>query len=400
MNPNDDNFDLVDIAEEIHIKKVFTNSEKSIISVIQDQKVNFFDTSNYKEFADNLGDSFNDINICLPLYRSQICLLVGNQGNTVFPYDQVVIYDFSTSKQIASIKLRFDDDTDRVHKLYANCKALFVVLKHKIMLFNILTLSYITTFEDVNGEDNLVSFGATRETHLTPHITVAYVSNLNPKIIKINKVNFDKKTSENSSILYSQHILNTDFDSIQFLSVSSKCKFLAVVCESGEKINIYSLRSYKARKYLWRGYARVIISDVIFDNEDKFLCLLSSKKTFHIYPLLRKYLNPKAKDPNQISNDNEDDDQDYYNYGRRKPNKIKKMFKSIRKEIGRKYKDSFAKYKDEKVLTSSIKFFYFNDKMDLVVYDENGRVLIIKFNKKKGGMCWLHQTKYLEITEF
>ena len=115
---------------------------------------------------------------------------------------------------------------------------------------------------------------------------------------------------------------------------------------------------------------------------------------------MRKYLNPKAKDPNQISNDNEDDDQDYYNYGRRKPNKIKKMFKSIRKEIGRKYKDSFAKYKDEKVLTSSIKFFYFNDKMDLVVYDENGRVLIIKFNKKKGGMCWLHQTKYLEITEF
>ena len=26
------------------------------------------------------------------------------------------------------------------------------------------------------------------------------------------------------------------------------------------------------------------------------------------------------------------------------------MFKSIRKEIGRKYKDSFAKYKDEKLL--------------------------------------------------
>ena len=63
MNPHDDNFDLVDIAEEIHIKKVFTNSEKSIISVIQDQKVNFFDTSNYKEFADNLGDSFNAITI-------------------------------------------------------------------------------------------------------------------------------------------------------------------------------------------------------------------------------------------------------------------------------------------------------------------------------------------------
>ena len=68
--------------------------------------------------------------------------------------------------------------------------------------------------------------------------------------------------------------------------------------------------------------------------------------------------------------------------------------------MGKKYKDSFAKFKDDKVLTHDIVFFYLNEKKDLVVYDQKGRVLIIKFNKKKGGICWLHQTKYLEVTEF
>ena len=373
-----------------------------MLSVVQENKVNFFDTTNFKEFADNLGDTFNNISICLPLYRSQLCLLVGNRGNENFPYDQVSLWDFSREKIIAKIKIKFDDENDereKIYKLYANCKALFVVLRHKIILFNIITLKYITTFEDVDGNESHISFSSTRESNLTPHIVLVYVSNLNHKLIKINKINFDFTTSE-GVILYSQHTLSTDFESIQFLSVSSRNKFLAVVSEGGEKINIYSLRTYKARKYLWRGYAKVIITNVIFDREDKFLCLLSSQKTFHIYPLLRKYLNPKAaKNPNNV-NDNEDDDQDYYNYGRRKPNKFKKMFKSIRKELGRKYKDSFAKYKDEKVLVNPIKFFYFNNAMDLIVFDETGRVLIIKFNKKKGGMCWLHQTKYLEVTEF
>ena len=75
-----------------------------MLSVVQENKVNFFDTSNFKEFADNLGDTFNNISICLPLYRSQLCLLVGNRGNENFPYDQVSLWDFSREKIIAKIK--------------------------------------------------------------------------------------------------------------------------------------------------------------------------------------------------------------------------------------------------------------------------------------------------------
>ena len=123
------------------------------------------------------------------------------------------------------------------------------------------------------------------------------------------------------------------------------------------------------------------------------MCLLSDQKTFHIYPLLRRYLNIKAKS-------SEDDDQDYYNYGRKKPSKIKSLFKYIRNKMGRKYQESYAKYKDENVLVNDIILFYLNEKKDLIIFDKLGCVFIIKFNKRNGGMGWLHQRKYLEVTEF
>lgn len=362
--------------------------------------MNFFDTSNFQEYAEGLGNKFNGVSICIPLYKSQICVIVGSEKSKEFPKDKVIIFDLSSQKEIGSIKLNLEDE-EKVYKVYVNIKTIFIVLKDKILFFDLIKLSYLGTIEDVKGETQFVSFGCTREENLTPHITVAYVSFLNEKIVKIAKVFF---SSQAQIPFISYHTLATDFESIQFISVSSKCKFLAVVSGSGEKVNIYSLKNYKARKYLWRGYSKVQIVDIVFDEEDKFLCLFSTQKTFHIYPLLRRYLNPRAKGTEAVIEEEkgniEDQDQDYYNYGKRKPNKVKRMFKSIRKNIGRKYKDSFAKYKDDKILTDEIVYFYFNHKLDIIAYDKYGRVLIIKFNKRKGGMCWLHQTKYLEVTEF
>lgn len=396
---NDDNQDYVEISENITINKVFSNKDNSLISIVQNDKVNFFDTSEYKEFADRLGDSFANVSICLPLYRSHIVLIVGEKSNEEYPYNHICLYDLSMKQTIGKIELNLkeNDNNDKIYNLYVNCKSLYVVLHHKILLFNIITLQYITTFYDVLGKTGLVSLNSIREENLTPYTTLAYVSRLNPQIIKIYKIKF----TEGDLIYYSQHFLTTDFEKVQFISVSSKNKFLAVSSGNGDRINIYSLRTYKAKKYLWRGYSKVKIINIVFDPDDRFVCLLSDKLTFHIYPLLRKYLNVKAKPENENEQLNEDDDDnDYYNYGKRKPNKVKTLLKNVRKEMGKKYKDSFAKFKDEKVLINDVVFFYLNDKKDLVVYDQKGRVLIIKFNKKKGGICWLHQTKYLEVTEF
>ena len=381
--------DFIEINEELNIEKCFLNEDKSILSLIQKGKVNFFDTKNFKEFADNLGDELPNIDICYPYYRSNICVIVGKKGNEMFPYDELIFYNIQTKEKIAKIKINYNpnDIEDKIYNITIVENTLFIILHHKILMFYLLDLTLLYQFSDINGKKGFISINSIKQ-----KITLSYISNMNNKIIKIYKIRM-KNYEKSKKILYSQHTLCSDFESIQYISVSPLCKFLAVVSGSGEKINIYSLLSYKARKYLWRGYSNAKIVGIEFDHEAKFMCLLSDQKTFHIYPLLRRHLNIKAKT-------SEDDDQDYYNYGKKKPSKVKTIFKAIRHKWGRKYKDSYAKYKDERVLENEIILFYFDEKKDLIIFDKLGCVFIVKFNKRNGGMCWLHQRKYLEVTEF
>ena len=68
----------------------------------------------------------------------------------------------------------------------------------------------------------------------------------------------------------------------------------------------------------------------------------------------------------------------------------------MRKKAGAKYIDSFARYKYDKVLVNEIVISFFNDNKDIILIDKIGKVFTVKFNKKKGGMCWLTETKKLD----
>ena len=126
------------------------------------------------------------------------------------------------------------------------------------------------------GNEGCVSIG-----FLERKIILSYVSNINKSIVKVNKIKILKK-----GLKYSQRFIATNFSVIQFIQISQKCKFLAVVDSVWEKINVYSLRSYKAKKYLWRGYGQVKIVGISFDFENRFLALVCSQKTLYIYILL------------------------------------------------------------------------------------------------------------------
>jgi hypothetical protein len=63
--------------------------------------------------------------------------------------------------------------------------------------------------------------------------------------------------------------------------------------------------------------------------------------------------------------------------------------------LGTKYIECFAKYKNTKVTNFDIMGFYFNEKKEIIAIDKIGKVLVIKFNKKNGGQCWLIDNKKL-----
>ena len=265
-----------------------------------------------------------------------------------------------------------------------------------------MTLEHEFTFEDVLGVEGGVSFSFSEN-----KIVLAYISNTNHSIVKINKIRILKNKLE-----YSQRFLSTNLESVQYIKISPRYKFLVVVDSIGEKINLYSLRSYKIKKTLWLGYNnKVKINSIFFDLDNNYIGVYSQINVLQIFQIselnIKRRINTTGRKPtrqnlyinnnNDINNiENEEDEEQKDVLKGKKKMKLNKIFKAIKKKTGNKYLESFAIYKDDKVLFRDVVLTFFNERKDVVIIDKEGNVFVIKFNKKNGGQCWLIENKKLE----
>lgn len=391
--------------EEISIDKCKMNSDWSILTTIQKHKLTFFEMKTFKEIGDFSDKNTGIVSLAFPIHRSNIIIILGNKSNPRFPENTVHLWDIEKQESIGSITIKIDPymPDDKLFNVFLANTYLFVASRYRIYMFDLMTLEHEFTFEDVYGKEGCISMYYTET-----KIFLSYISNVNQSIVKVNKIKILK-----NGLKYSQRFIATNFTSIQFIQISPKGKFLAVTDSPGEKINLYSLRSYKARKCLWRGYGNVKIISIFFDSDNNYVGLYSSQKTLHIYPIfdpklrarqtigrksLRRNTNASLNASNlNITTNEEDEEQIQANKGKRKTSKVVGIFKNLRKKMGSKYVDSFARFKDDKILVNDIVISYFNDNKDIVLIDKIGKVFVIKFNKKNGGICWITETKKLDI---
>ena len=389
--------------EEISIDKCRMNSDGSILTTIHKHKLNFFETKTFKEIADFSDKNTGFVSLAFPIHRSNIIIILGKKSNLRFPENTVHLWNIEKQESIGSISIKVDPmvPDDLLFNVFLANTYLFVASKYRIYMFDLMTLEHEFTFEDVNGKEGCISVYYTEK-----KIILSYISHNNTSIVKVNKIKILK-----NGLKYSQRFIATNFVGVQYIQISPKGKFLAVADSSGEKINLYSLRSYKGKKYLWRGYGNVTIISIFFDKDNNYLGIYSSQKTLHIYPIfdprlrsrqsivgrrsIRRNTNTSLNVSN-INNNEEDEEQIQANKGKNKPSKFVGIFKNIRKKIGTKYIDSFARFKDDKVLVRDIVICFFNDNKDIVLIDKIGKVFVVKFNKKNGGMCWITETRNLD----
>ena len=389
-------------SEEISIDKCRMNSDWSILTTIQKHKLIFFEIKTFKEIADFSDKNTGILTLAFPIHRSNIIIILGNKANLRFPENTVHLFDIQKQESIGTISIKVDPNIpdDLLFNVFLANTYLFVCSRYRIYMFNLMTLEHEFTFEDVCGKEGCISIFYTEK-----KIFLSYISNTNPSIVKVNKIKILK-----NGLKYSQRFIATNFSIVQYIQISPKGKYLAVADGPGEKINLYSLRSYKARKCLWRGYGNVKIISIFFDNNNNYLGIYSTQKTLHIYPIYdpklrnrpsimgRKSLRRNTNASLNMSNVNNDEDEEQLQAikGKNKPSKVVGMFKNIRKKAGAKYVDSFARYKDDKVLVRDIVISFFNDNNDIILIDKIGTVFTIKFNKKNGGLCWLTDKKKLD----
>ena len=388
---------------ELNIIKCKMNSDNSILTTILEKELKFFETKTFKEIEGLIEKNYGHIKSAFPIHRSHILIILGTKSNPRFQENSVHLWDIEKKESIGSINIKensFQPD-DIIFDIFLANTYLFLVSRYRIYMFDLMILEHEFTFEDVWGVEGGVSFSFSEN-----KIVLAYISNTNHSIVKINKIRILKNKLE-----YSQRFLTTNLESVQCIKISPRNKFLAVADSMGEKINLYSLRSYKIKKTLWLGYSnKVKINSIFFDSDNNYIGVYSQinvLQIFHISELnikrrinnigrkaTRQNLRINNNDINNIENEEDEEQKDAFK-GKKKM-KLNKIFKAIKKKTGNKFLESFAIFKDDKVLFRDVVLTFFNERKDIVIIDKEGNVFVIKFNKKNGGQCWLIENKKLE----
>lgn len=389
---------------ELNIIKCKMNSDNSILTTILEKELKFFETKTFKEIEGLIEKNYGHIKSAFPIHRSHILIILGTKSNPRFQENSVHLWDIEKKESIGSINIKensFQPD-DIIFDIFLANTYLFLVSRYRIYMFDLMTLEHEFTFEDVWGVEGGVSFSFSEN-----KIVLAYISNTNHSIVKINKIRILKNKLE-----YSQRFLSTNLESVQYIKISPRYKFLVVVDSIGEKINLYSLRSYKIKKTLWLGYNnKVKINSIFFDLDNNYIGVYSQINVLQIFQIselnIKRRINTTGRKPtrqnlyinnnNDINNiENEEDEEQKDVLKGKKKMKLNKIFKAIKKKTGNKYLESFAIYKDDKVLFRDVVLTFFNERKDVVIMDKEGNVFVIKFNKKNGGQCWLIENKKLE----
>lgn len=224
--------------------------------------------------------------------------LVGEEGNEEkISNKEVVIYNDITRKKIGCLNFRED-----IKDVLVDKHAFFIILKNKILVFETISLKYICTLEDfsiqgangLNGHLYTLSseivptnnryYNLKKSIKITNNSTLSYVSSLNPRQVKINKFKFEDGRIFKLQVC----ILVKDFKSIQYLNSDEKGEYIAVVNENGSKIRVYSTVNYKCKYKFWRGKADAKVTKLCFDDENKYIALISNTLTFHFYKLKKR----------------------------------------------------------------------------------------------------------------
>jgi hypothetical protein len=117
----------------------------------------------------------------VPYFRSRVFAFIGSEDNLSFPESQVIIWDDMKRAKIGMLLFK-----ERVMDLKLTKNAIFIILQKKILLFELLTLKYVMTFEDTECSTKTTSVNQSGN-----QIVLAHTSSSNKSIIKITKCIFN-----------------------------------------------------------------------------------------------------------------------------------------------------------------------------------------------------------------
>jgi WD40 repeat protein len=263
--------------------------------------------------------------------------LIGSRGNSKFLCNEIHLWDCKMQQSVGIIKLKLKDSEEILDMIITKF-VIIIIIVNKILLFNLCDLSYICSLEDVNikNKEDLKKITVTQNANsrFFPLI-IAFPSFMNKSNIKIVKFLIGEDFKVWSKFQIS---IISKYKGIQSILASPNGELLAVVADKGHKIDVYSLLEFEIIESLWRGKSPAKILHLAFDDEGRYLALLSTNLTFHIYNLSYKSNSSLDLQPSFSFDDHEDNGNNF----------ITNFFENFLDAFhDHSYKKSFATYRFE-----------------------------------------------------
>lgn len=113
----------------------------------------------------------------MPYYRSRILAFVGTEENPNFPSTQLILWDDLKKNKTGVIMCN-----EKVLDFRFTKQAIFLFLRKKIILFDVISLQYITTIEDFEYNPCKISLNSNSNP-----VIFAFCSWSNKSQVKVNK---------------------------------------------------------------------------------------------------------------------------------------------------------------------------------------------------------------------
>ena len=327
-----------------------------------------YETKTYKQVSSSddinkygVGDIYN----CTTLYNSQIVVFMFNNKEK---RNGVFFFDDGRKTKIGCVVM-----TEEIEKFFVSHKifALFPKNKSKVLLFEMKTLKYITTVNDVykhslNHAENLKTE--------RNKITLAHISSLNKNYMKIIVYLTNDKSGTISKKMTMS--INTNFNAIQTLELLSD--FIIVSSSCGNKIHLYSLKDFSLMYCLFLGNFAYELGNFSVDKKNKFLMLSTNNKYIKMF----KLKDLKENNEDICSCDDHDDDEVDHNPRKSISFFLQKMLVDTTQ--------MHCRYRyDSKVENLAMFDPESDDKFNII--ESNGEVKVVNFNRKKSGSAELEK---------
>lgn len=263
---------------KVNINHMSYNQDFSLFVLATSRGYRVFDAKSFVSVCkvDDYHEVIGDLSLASTLFKSQLIYFVGNEDNITYTQSQLVIWDDIRKTKIGMLFLK-----DSIINFYLTKNLLLILSGNKILIFENLSLKFITKFENLNMNEKLFS--------VSQNEIIAYNTIKKKNCVYVKQFFFDKfkingiRTNE----------IDTGFKDIQAISLSKKGTQLVVASVFGNKLHIYDIDGEcNLRLCLFTGNQIVSVDNLCFSpKKEKYICYISESRKIQIFPIKNNFEN-------------------------------------------------------------------------------------------------------------